>query len=195
MKPPRTLSDLPEVCPDMQQQQQQQHHCDLQPEDLSLHSSAAHGRVENGGETCPNDDAAPSPEQARTKLSQEMENELWNAAKSLVEEDEALQCAIDADVAKAKGKQSDEPPDGRPSARESETPATTAGGIANALGSATNVTSIAAETKAAAAEATESSSEAIGKILDVATASPNGTTITITATTTTTTAVLTENDP
>lgn len=178
------------------QQQQQQHLCDLQPEDLSLHSSAAHGRVENGGETCPNDDAAPSPEQARTtKLSQEMENELWNAAKSLVEEDEALQCAIDADVAKAEGKQSDEPPDGRPSARESETPATTAGGIANALGSAANVASLAAETKAAAAETTESSSEAIGGKMDEATASPNGTTTTITATTTTTTAVLTENDP
>lgn len=109
------------------------HLCDLQPEDLSLHS--------HGGDDRQPIDEIPATEQTSTE---ELENELlWKPDKTLTEESkEKASCAMEEAITSEECKEST----GRPSARERETSATTAGGIADVLGSAGDVTTITTTT-------------------------------------------------
>lgn len=147
---------------------QEQHLCDLQPEDLSLHSTGADDRQSAANPSAIVDETAT--EQTSTE---ELENEglLWKPEKSLPEESEEASCSMEEEaIASAECKEST----GRPSSRETETPATTAAGIANVLGSSGDVTT--STTSASVQDATTASSdETVVEKLDETIATPTET--------------------
>lgn len=157
----RTLSELQDLCPDMQQ-----HLCVLQPEDLSLHSSSGDDRVSTDEKKCNKDKA--SSEQTNTELaSQELDNVLWKSEHSPIDDDEEASYSINENISE-QCKVLDHPSGGRPTLRKRETSATAMGGIANVLASTANVTCVTTfdDTGAATAPSTKASPEAIVKNVD-----------------------------
>uniref|UniRef100_A0A182MF25 Uncharacterized protein n=1 Tax=Anopheles culicifacies TaxID=139723 RepID=A0A182MF25_9DIPT len=152
----RTLSNLQELCPDMQQ-----HYCDLQPEDLSLHSNNGDDRVAIHAEKCTKDKA--SFEETGAELSQELENELWKSERPLIDGDEERSCSMGENISD-QCKESDQPSDRMESTRERKTPETTAGESSKALVSSGKIT--IQDTTASTAPSTTASPETIVKKID-----------------------------
>lgn len=148
----KTLSDLQELCPDMQQ-----HYCDLQPEDLSLHSNSGDDHSEKGSK-----DKASS-EHTGAELSQDLENDLWKTEQTHIDDDEQ------ASSSKGKNngdqcKKSDHPSGRMPSSLGRESSETTVDGRTNVLVPTSKVISIS--TVLDSAVRTAPSTETIVKKMD-----------------------------
>lgn len=139
----------------------QQHYCDLQPEDLSLHSNNGVDRVAIHAVKCTKDKT--SFEQADAELNQELENEPWKSEIIGEEERSSVGEKISDPC-----KELNQPLDRMPNSRERETSETTAGQSSNALVSNGEVISIITthDTAAGTAQSTTVSPETIVKKMD-----------------------------